>query len=348
MLIFMGCSPELADRAFDYLVPILCAAPFTGLYQMGCGCLLSEGRSILNGLMQLVAFVTNDGFLAPLLLFVAHVDLNLIGLAFAGSQIVPALILFFMIFNGKFNLKPTWSLWKHKFSKETPTALKLAGPFVLNVIAGALPPLLLMNFMMGAAAKLDVSQPVASSFTVFLKIQVFAWSFSIGVNQGLLSSGSYAWGAQRFSRLFQLFLMSFAMSIAIELAVTPLMIVRPEWIAQIWITEDSEMEYAKKMLPIPFYANWLNAFNDATTNLLLTMKYPWAAMAPSLTRGASFLVGATVLWATNKDDPVRMMWSFCINDFVVTALDVVLLIAPLRKLHTQLAEEKRERFTEVK
>jgi Na+-driven multidrug efflux pump len=339
MLVFMGSTPELADRSFHYLIPIMCAAPFTGIYQLGCGCLLSEGRSILNGLMQLFAFVTNCGLFAPLLLFVAHVDLNLIGLAFASSQIIPGITLFILIFKGKFNLKPTWAMWKKKFSKETPIALKLAAPFVLNVIAGALPPLLLMNFMMDAAARLDISQPVASSFSVFLKIQVFTWAFSIGINQGLLSSGSYAWGAQRFQRLLTLFLLAFGISVGIELVLTPIMITRPEWIAAIWITQDDEMVYAKKMLPIPFYANWLNAFNDATTNLLLTMKYAYTAMAPSLTRGAVYMIGAAILRATNKDDPVRMMWSFCINDFVVTALDIVLLIFPLRRLFAERREE---------
>jgi Na+-driven multidrug efflux pump len=30
MLIFIACAPELAARAFGYLVPIISAAPFTG------------------------------------------------------------------------------------------------------------------------------------------------------------------------------------------------------------------------------------------------------------------------------------------------------------------------------
>jgi Na+-driven multidrug efflux pump len=335
MLQFMGCTPELAEGAFHYLIPILCAAPMTGICQMACGCLLSEGRSILNGAMQLFAFVMNCGVFAPLLLFVAKVQLNLIGLAFATSQVIPGVVLFVLIFKGKFNLKPTWGMWKAGFSPETPAALRMATPFVLNVIAGALPPLFLMHFMMGAASRAGTTGPVALSFSVFLKIQTFTWAFSIGINQGLLASGSFAWGAGQPQRLRQLFFFALALSVAIELVMTPVMICRPEWAASIWISDDAEMAYARRMLAIPFYANWLNAFNDATTSLLLTMKYAYTAIAPSLTRGAVYIIGAIVLWAPNKSDPVRMMWSFCINDFAVTALDAVLLIVPLRAIRSK-------------
>jgi Na+-driven multidrug efflux pump len=344
MLIFMGCTPEIAQRAFGYLLPIIGAAPFTGVYQMGCGCLLSEGRSILNSFMQLFAFVINCGVFAPILLFVFKVNLNLIGLAFAGSQIIPGLVLFVLIHRGVFNLHPTFSMWKRCFSPETATAMKLALPFVLNVIAGALPPLLLMNFMMSAAARLDVAGPVGASFSVFLKIQTFIWAFSIGINQGMLASGSYAYGGANQKRLLKLFLWALAGSISILIITTPVMVVRPEWIASIWITNEVDMEYAKKMLPIPFYANWLNAFNDATTNFLLTMKFAWTAMAPSLTRGAAYLIGAAILWATNKDDPVRMMWSYCINDFTVTVLDALILIVPLRRLISELKGDQPKRI----
>jgi Na+-driven multidrug efflux pump len=332
MLRFMGCSPPLAEDAFHYLIPILSSAPVTALYQVSCACILSEGRSILNGLMQLFAFLINCGIFAPLLLFVLKVDLNLIGLAFAASQIIPGLLLFFLIFQGRFNLKPKWSMWRERFSSETPIALRMAAPFVLNIIASSLPPLLLMNLMMGSASRHHVDKPVASSFSVFLKIQTFIWAFSLGVNQGMLASGSFAWGAGDPLRLKKLFILALAISVTFELLMTPIMIARPQWIASIWIRSDEEMAYAKKMLPIPFYANWLNAFNDATTNLLLTMKFSSIALAPSLTRGVVYIVGALTLWATNKDDPVRMMWSFCINDFTVTLLDIGLVIVPLRKL----------------
>jgi Na+-driven multidrug efflux pump len=353
MLEFMGCTPELADEAFHYLIPILCAAPFTGIYQIGCGFLLSEGRSILNGMMQLFAFVLNCGVFAPVLLFVIKVDLNLIGLAFASSQIFPGITLMCLIFHGQFNLKPKWSMWKQGFSRETLPALKLATPFVLNVIAGSLPPLLLMNLMMEAASKSDVSGPVAASFSVFLKIQTWVESFSIGINQGMLASGSYAYGADKPRRLLVLFVWAGSIALFLLLVFTPFMVWRPEWFASIWVTLDEDMEFAKKMLPIPFYANWLNAINDATTTFLLTMKFAYTAMSPSILRGITFIVGAIALYNSNEEDPVRMMWTLAINDFSVTLLDFGIIIWPMIRLvreikagRTKIADKPSGELTE--
>ena len=335
MLVFMGCTDPIADRAFSYLIPILCAAPFTGVYQMGCGFLQSEGRSIANGLLQLSAFILNCGVFAPILLFWVKVDLDLAGLAFALSQLIPGIVLMFLIFGGKFNLKPKWSQWKNKFTVETRRAVVLASPFLLSVLAGALPPMLLMNFMMKAAAEIGASGPVASAFSVFLKIQTFANSFSFGINQGFLAAGSYAYAKEERQRVFVLLAWDVFLGLLILGAYMPLMIIKPEWVCSIWITSADEMAYAKKMVAIPFYVNILNALNDATVSFLLIARFAYTAMTPSLLRGVTYIIGAVALYYTNKTDPVRMMWSFGINDLTIFVLDVCILIVPFKKLYTE-------------
>jgi Na+-driven multidrug efflux pump len=282
--------------------------------------------------MQLVAFLLNCGLFAPILLFVLHVKLPLAGLPFALSQVFPGVILCILIFWGKFDLKPTLSMLKGGWSSETWTALKLAGPFVLNVIAGSFPPMLLMNMMMKAATKEGVQGPVAAVFSVFLKIQTLVNSFSMGINQGFIAAGSYAYGAMRNTRLIRLFLWALGASFLILTLFTPFMIIKPQWISAIWIREDDEMAFAKKMLPIPFYVDLLNAVNDCVTSFLLTMKFAWTAMAPSLLRGVAYCVGAVGLYYTNGEDPVRMMWSFCINDVVVLLVDVAIFVFPMHRL----------------
>jgi hypothetical protein len=102
--------------------------------------------------------------------------------------------------------------------------------------------------------------------------------------------------------------------------------------ASIWITDEAEMEMAKKMLRIPFYLNFLNAINDCVTSFVLTMKFAYTAMVPSLARGITFIVGSLGLYYTRRRDPVRMMWSFCINDLVVLVFDLLISVAPLRGL----------------
>ncbi|OHS99331.1 hypothetical protein TRFO_34236 [Tritrichomonas foetus] len=350
MLVFMGCTQEIAEECLSYLIPIICVSPFTGIYQMSCGFLQSEGRSVLNGMMQLSAFVINCGIFAPILLFWAKVQLNLAGLAFALSQIVPSVVLLILIFNGKFNLKPSWRQWSHKFSPETLVSLKLATSFILTILAGAFPPMVMMNFMMKAAAEVGTSSAVANGFSVFLKIQTLVNSFSQGFSQGMLASGSYANGAKKQRRMFLLFGWTILVTSLILLIFTPLMIFKPEWIASFWMSNNEELDYTKLMFKIPFFTNFLNSINDTVISLLLSATFAYSAMAPSLVRGAFYIIGACILYYTDKTNPRRMMYVYVINDLVVLFVDAIILIHPLKVMigHMRKNESTTETMAAIK
>ena len=332
MLIFMGCTEDIASECLSYLIPIIIVSPFTGIFQMCCGFLQGEGRSVLNAVMHLLTFVLNCGLFAPIFLFVLKFDIKLAGLSFALSQILPSIILLCLIFNGKFNLKPTWKLWCKKFSKETIISLKLGLPFVLNVIAGTFPPMYMMNLMMKAASEIDETQYVANSFSVFLKIQPIINSFSQGLSQGMLASCSFANGANDVKRMFVLFGWELFVSTLILLIFTPLMIVKPEYLASIWMSNEEDIQYAKEMLRIPYYTNFLNGLNDAVTALLQSSNFPWSAIIPSLVRGAFYIIGAVSLYITNKKDPVRIMVTYVFNDLSVFLTDVAISFYPFWKM----------------
>lgn len=336
MLIFMGCTEEVAESSLDYLLPILVVAPFTGIYQMGCGFLQSEGRSIANGFMQLGAFLLNCGIFAPLFLFELKVTLPFAGVPFALSQVIPGTVLTILIFAGKFNLKPKCGQLCKGMSKETWVAVKLAIPGFLNVLAGAFPPMLLMNYMMSAATEQGVAGPVASAFSVFLKVQTFANAFSIGISQGFIAAGSFAFSTDNRMRVVWLLICTVILSFLTIVIFTPIMILTPESAASIWITDDDGLWYAKRMLPIPFYVDLFNAFNDTTVAFLLILRYEWLAMVPSITRTISFLVGALVLHETDPTSTVRMMWSFAINDIVVLVADVIIIAYPMSRFMSSI------------
>ncbi|KAK8883976.1 hypothetical protein M9Y10_043079 [Tritrichomonas musculus] len=332
ILVFMGCTEDIASDCLDYLFPIIIVSPFVGIFQMCCGFLQGEGRSILDALMQLLSFTLNCGLFGPALLFGLKVDIKLAGLPFALSQIFPSVILLCLIFKGKFNLKPTWSLWVKKFSKETFGSLKLGLPFVLNIIAGTFPPMYMMNLMMKAAGEIDETQFVANSFSVFLKIQPIINSFSQGLSNGMLASCSYANGANDILRMFVLFGWELFLSTFILSTLTPLMIFKPDYLASIWMSDDEDIDYARQMLRIPYYTNFLNGLNDAVTALLQSANFPWSAIIPSLVRGAFYIIGAKSLYVTNKKDPVRMMVTYVFNDLAVFLADVIIAFYPFWKM----------------
>jgi Na+-driven multidrug efflux pump len=147
-----------------------------------------------------------------------------------------------------------------------------------------------------------------------------------------MAAGSYAHGAARFERQLRVFLWGLGISFAILMIGTPIMLGKPEWMVRMWISDDAEMEMARKLVKIPFYVNFLNAVNDCVTSFVITMRYAYSAMIPSLVRAVVFVSGTVGLYYTGKADPVRMMWSFCINDLVVFALDIVIFVIPIRCL----------------
>lgn len=332
LLEFMGCTEEIADDCLKYLIPIIIVSPFTGIFQICCGFLQGEGRSILDAFMHILTFVLNCGLFAPIFLFVLKVDINLAGLSFALSQIIPSIVLLCLIFSGKFNLKPSWKLWCNKFSKETYLSLKLGLPFVLNIIAGTFPPMYMMNLMMKAASEIGIAQNVANSFSVFLKIQPIVNSFSQGLSQGMMASCSFANGANNIRRMLVLFLWELLMSSFILLSLTPLMIIRPDYLASIWMSNKDDIELAKKMIRIPYYTNFLNGLNDAVTAWCQSSNFPWSATVPSLIRGSFYIIGGVILYSKDKKDPVAIMFTYVINDLAVLLADLIISIYPMRKM----------------
>lgn len=338
LLVLMGCTNDIADKSFQYLLPIIICGPFTGIFQLGCGLLQCEGRSILNGLMQLFGFLLNCGLFAPLLLFYFNVSIKLSGLSYALSQVIPAIVLFCLIYKGCFDLKPKIGAWKNKISPETYKALKLSAPFILNILAGTISPILLLNYCMKAANAINVPGEVASGFSVFLKVQTFVNSFSLGINQGLLSTGCYSYGTGNAKKILKLFMYSLFLSLLILLGFTLFVYFENEAILKIWIDkkESKMMLYASKIMKIPFYTNFMNSINDAMSNLILCISNSLLPIIPSIVRGLICIVSSIMLYYSGKKNPVRMMYTFCLSDCFVFISDLIIVYKPLRSLYRQV------------
>lgn len=117
---------------------------------------------------------------------------------------------------------------------------------------------------------------------------------------------------------------------------TPLLILKPELVLSIWMSIDDEISIAKTMVVIPFYTNILNAINDAISNLLLCANFACSALLPSLVRGAFYIIGAVSLYFTDKVDPVRIMYTYNINDLAVLLTDAAISIYPIIVLKRQM------------
>ena len=340
ILTFMGCTPEMAERALPYLTPILCMMPFIALFQITCGIIQSEGRSMLSGIMQLLAFILNCGFFGPILLFAIKVDFKYAGIGFALSQAIPGIILSALMLSRKFDTQAHWKMLVGKFSHETWEGIKLASPFIINVIAGTIPPVIMINFMMTEAFAEGIGAEVGAVYSVFLKIQPIINSFSIAFSDGMLSSGSYAHGSLNHSRFAKLLTWDFILNMVSQAIFLPLICYRPDLLVKIWLSDPEYLKLSRKFVAIPFYSNWVNGVNESVTALLQCLRYSWTALIPSIGRGVYYIIFAFVFRAIPHNGAIFMLYAYVATDACILITDIAVSIIPLKRVIKFIDEEK--------
>lgn len=340
ILTFMGCTPEMAERALPYLTPILCMMPFIALFQISCGIIQSEGRSMLSGIMQLLAFVLNCGIFGPILLFAIKVDFKYAGISFALSQAIPGIILTCLMLSRKFDTQANWKMLIGKFTYETWEGIKLASPFIINVIAGTIPPVIMINFMMTEAYAEGIGAEVGAVYSVFLKIQPIINSFSIAFSDGMLSSGSYAHGSLNHKRFSKLLMWDFILNMVSQFIFLPLICYRPDVVVKIWLSDPASLKLSRKFVAIPFYSNWVNGVNESVTALLQCLRYSWTALIPSIGRGVYYIIFAFVFRAIPHNGAIFMLYAYVATDACILLTDLAVSIIPIRKVIQFVKQEK--------
>ena len=340
ILVFMGCTAEMAERALPYLTLILYMMPFIALFQISCGIIQSEGRSMLSGLMQLLAFILNCGFFSPILLFAIKVDFKFAGIGFALSQAIPGIILTSLMLSKKFDTQASWKMLKGKFCKETWEGIKLASPFIINVIAGTIPPVIMINFMMTEAFAEGIGAEVGAVYSVFLKIQPIVNSFSISFSDGMLSSGSYAHGSLNHVRFSKLLTWDFILNMVSQAIFLPLLCYRPDVVVKIWLSDPASLKISRKFVAIPFYSNWVNGVNESVTALLQCLRYSWTALIPSIGRGVFYIIFAFVFRAIPHNGAIFMLYAYVATDAGILLTDIAVSIIPLKRVKQFIEQEK--------
>ena len=342
ILILMGCSEDMAWDSQPYILPILCCMPFISFFQLSCGILESQGRSIFDGCLQICAFVLNCGIFSPIFLFGFKVPFSCAGLGFALSQAIPGIVMSALLFSGKFQSFAHWDNLLKMPIKESLQALKLGAPFIINCIMGTFPPVLMINYMMSAAGAQGIAGKVGSVYSVFLKLQPIVNSFSIALAQGFLASGSYAHGAGKDVRVVKLYVSALVMALILQIIFIPILTIKPSIVTKIWLDEQESIDYSNEFVKSPFYTNWNHAVNEVSTGLLQCLHYGWIAMIPSLLRGVFYLAYAPAFYYTNKEDAVNMLHVYNADDMSIVVVDVLLVIYPLYKIYKSYKQAKAE------
>ncbi|OHT05993.1 MatE family protein [Tritrichomonas foetus] len=330
---WFGSDKEISLMCFQYMLPATCGSCLNFFYMIACGLIQSEGHSIIFGITQIVSLVLNMCCFCPLFLVVFKLPIWGASLTTVVSEGLVGLVLNFLIFRGKFTLKPKLSMLFKKFSKETWESLKIGFASLISNLADSLPTILLQKYINSASKAIGEYDNVIQVWGVIEKLYQFVGGSNEAFSIGLMPSASFAYGAKRYNRMIRLFFHATWIPIMISIVYALFMILIPDKISSIWNTDEKFLYWCREMIPKVFYA---------------TPCFPIQYMVPALLQGmqlvyhSTILAGVTVflpmplfasiLYFTNKTDPARIMWTYALADSFACLVCTIFILPSLFKL----------------
>ena len=243
------------------------------------------------------------------------------------------LVLYILLFKGKFVVKPKFNMYLKKFSPHSWKALRVSLSQLIANLASALPILILSKLIAQSATNAGNYVDVMAVWNVNDRLYAFAICICNGLNQGFLPAASYAFGCERLNRLLRMFLITVLIGTIWTTFVCILIESIPKQIAQIWGNDEGYLKVAPKMLRISFMSCFANQIILTTAATLQAMKMVILSIVTSiLTMLIPIPVFGFILYYTKKNDPVRMMYSFIGHDLWAVFVSIIVIVWKLRFL----------------
>lgn len=102
------------------------------------------------------------------------------------------------------------------------------------------------------------------------------------------------------------------------------------------ITNESQLEIAKKMILIPFYTFPVGGISIFLVNFFIAIGKPLYSNLTSFIQLISICVGSKILSLKFLDDPLKQMFSYVISDISTIVLTVVLFFITLTPMIKKL------------
>lgn len=338
-----GADDEIADMCFDYLLPSLCCSMINYTYLSICGFLQAMSYSIVYGICQLSSGLLNMLCFDPAFLMGFKTGMWGASLATAISNFIPMLVLYILLFRGKFSIKLDFKLYLNKFNHHTFSALRVSLSQLISNLASSLPVLFLAKFVAQAAKNANDYTQIMAGWNVMERVYAFAISVCNALNQGFLPAASYCYGSGRLHRFLRLGLIAFGFGM-LWLAIVCILIesLAPQ-IASIWGKDKSFLKTTSKMLRLGFATVILNPLTFITTATLQALKKVLISVIVScLTLLIPIPVFSLILYYTNKNDPVRLFFAYIGHDLWAFCIIMIVMIWKIRFLFKEKPSDQGE------
>lgn len=338
---WFGANDEITRMGFMYMVPLAVGSPLVFLFHVYCGLLQAEGHTFMYALAQLGAFAMYM-MLNPLFLLYFKWPIWGTSLASVISNSIPGIVLTVLVFKGKFSIKPKLNMIIKKFSSETSEGLKSGLSVLFEEAAIVLPFVLLQKYLSNAANAVGEYTSVMAVWSIIGDVQELSTCLCSAVMTGLLPATSYSYGAKNFPRILKLIVHATWMMTIWSTIFSLIFIFFPGQVASIWSKDPEFIKWAKPMIRVYALANALSPVDFVCPTILIAMKR--IASATFL----SFLISliptpllSTVLYYTKKDDPVRIMFTFPVDNIFSLIMGLLFMIKPILILKGKLKDNQQ-------
>ena len=331
---WFGAGDDVIDLGFGYICPILCCTVFTCWYVTAGGFLQAEGRSLLFGVIQVIALIVNMVILDPI--FLLAFNWGLPGAAWARciSEAVPAFVIMFLFFIGKFSVKPRFGQLFKCFSPYTLPALKVGMSQLVSNLSVSIPGIIVRK-LIGAAARnggYNFNDVLAGYNVVFRYAQITN-NVMMGFTNGYIPPASYAYAAKNYKRWVRLSIHLNWINLMWGSITATLSWSIPRQISQIFSSGEGYLRWATPMLRI-----------GNSLGFVVFGRFNFPAMLQSLQKGltstflslasqlASIIIFALILFYTNKDNPEMVVWAYGLSYAFGLVAGGIVLYFPIRDM----------------
>lgn len=328
---WFGAGDDVRALGLEYMIPLSGLTIFYQVYMTCCGLLQACGLSWIFGICQACSLIMNMICLDPLFLLGFKTSIWGASLASIVASTVPMIILMILIFRGKFDVKPSLSMFCRKFSPETWQALKVGISTLIEFLSANLPILVIQKYLGEAGNAIGEYNEILSVWSLLIRLYMFVICICNGLSQGLLPCASFAFGAKRIRRLRDLALHAFWVGTLWLILCTVVIITNAANIGGIWLKEEKFRYWSHKLLSNSLYTipTAMIRFVSCTA-LQATTQVFHATLQSVITMLIPIPVFSTIMFFAFDKDPVKIIQAFLINDgwgFVVCS---IFFIARLR------------------
>ena len=340
---WLGADDEICKLCKEYMLPINIGTFTTVLFITLGGCLQGEGRSIFFSILNVISLVVNMCVLDPIFLLACKTGIWGASFAQALAEAIPGVVIFVLYFLDKFGIKPKWKMFIQKFSPHTLPALKV-GLSQLFANLSQIVPSIIVRKLMGLAFK-DGFNDAMAAFNTVVRFFILTNSVIIAITMGFIPCASYAFAAKNYRRWFYLAIHSLWLSFIWGSFTAILTWAVPRPLSRMFASGKGYLDVCEPMLKYSNALGFIIGGRFCGVAFLQSIQLGIRSAILSLVSHFLSIIGfAFLLYYTDKNDGVRIIWCYSMAHALGIILSIFCLIGPLKQMYKEMKVQDEEQM----